>query len=201
MRLFAFLLALFSTLPQLAVAQQLKLLELGEQLPGREIVMKNTNGNDVSLVKALNANGLLVVFSCNTCPFVLKNQEVTNEVIRHALDNKVGIVLVNSNEAKRNDEDSYKAMKAYAKNQQFSIPYLIDEGSKLADLFGANHTPETFLFNKSGVLVYRGAMNDNPTNPQNARQKYLVSAIDAMIDGKKIEPATTKSIGCSIKRK
>jgi thioredoxin-related protein len=81
------------------------------------------------------------------------------------------------------------------------VPYLVDEDSKLADMFGASHTPEIFLFNSKGKLVYKGAMNDNPGNPEEAKVKYIENAIDAVVAGKEIDPKVTKSVGCSIKRK
>jgi len=81
------------------------------------------------------------------------------------------------------------------------VPYVVDKNSELADMFGANHTPEVFLFNKSGKLAYKGAMNDNPGNPESYKKMYIEEAINAVVAGKEVNPKTTKSIGCSIKRK
>jgi hypothetical protein len=68
-------------------------------------------------------------------------------------------------------------------------------------MYGASHTPEIFLFDKQHKLVYKGAMNDNPSNPGGYKKMYVTDAIDAMIAGKEVDPKTTKSIGCGIKRK
>lgn len=111
------------------------------------------------------------------------------------------MVIINSNEAKRDGDDSYKEMTAYAKKQGYTVPYLADDNSTVADQFGANHTPEVFLFDKNGKLVYKGAMNDNPGDPTGYKKMYINDAIDAVIAGKEVNPKTTKSIGCSIKRK
>ncbi len=102
---------------------------------------------------------------------------------------------------RRSDADGFDAMKTYANTQQYTVPYLVDENSKLADLFGANHTPEVFLFNNQGTLVYKGAMNDNPGNPAEYKKMFIEEAINNMIAGKPVDPATTKSVGCSIKRR
>lgn len=185
--------------PVLSLAQDK--MNIGDILPTNTTALINANGNDIALKDAMGDGGLLVMFSCNTCPFVIKNQPTTKKAMEYANAHHIGMVIINSNEAKRTDDDSYQAMKAYAAQQGYSVPYLVDEHSKLADIFGANHTPEVFLFNKEKKLVYKGAMNDNPGDPGAAKKMYVQDAIDAMLSGKEVNPKTTKSIGCSIKRK
>ncbi len=181
---------------------QKKSLQPGDMLPTLNETMKNAGaGLDMAYDKAAGKNGLLVVFSCNTCPFVVKNESTTQKTLEYAKSNDVGVAIINSNEARREGDDSYDAMKKYAKAQSYTVPYLVDKDSKLADAFGANHTPEIFLFDNTNKLVYKGAMNDNPGNPQDAKEMYIFSAIDAVVAGKTPNPQTTKSIGCSIKRK
>lgn len=177
-------------------------VNVGDALPRvSDELMSATDGSPMAYYKPAGANGLLVMFSCNTCPFVVKNQPTTKEVLQYAKDHKVGVVIINSNEAKREGDDSFGAMKAYASAQGYDVPYLEDKGSVIADKFGANHTPEVYLFNNKNMLVYKGAMNDNPANPGSSKVNYVNNAIDAMIAGHPANPATTKSIGCSIKRK
>src|SRR5215213_9643741 len=132
-------------------------LPIGAQLPKADVKMKDISGKEISLKDAKKSNGLLVMFSCNTCPYVVKNQERTREICQYALDNKIGVVLVNSNEAQRSGEDSYDAMKKYAEANGYKWYYVVDKNSELADAFGANRTPENFLFNKDGKLIYHGA--------------------------------------------
>ena len=172
----------------------------GDALPA-SATMKNANGQPTDLKGAVKENGLLVMFSCNTCPFVIKNQPMTKKTMDYAKAHNIGMVIINSNEAQRGDADSYNAMAKYANEQGYTVPYLIDENSKLADVFGANHTPEIFLFNKQGKLVYKGAMNDNPSDPTGYKKMYIEDAINAMVAGKEVNPNTTRSVGCSIKRK
>lgn len=176
-------------------------LNLGDNLPAMDVSLKNANGKATSLKDASAKNGLLVMFSCNTCPFVIKNQEATAKAIAYAKAHDVGMVIINSNEGKRDGDDSYNNMTKYAKEQKYTVPYLVDENSILANKFGANHTPEIFLFNSKYKLVYEGAMNDNPSNPAEVKQVYIEDAINAMVAGKDPSPSATKSIGCSIKRK
>jgi thioredoxin-related protein len=187
--------------PLAANAQELKQLNPGDDLPAIETTLRNANGKSTTLKGAEKENGLLVMFSCNTCPFVIRNQGMTKQTIKYALTHNVGMIIINSNEAKRSDDDSYEAMVKYARSQGYAVPYVVDENSKLADLFGANHTPEIFLFNNKHKLVYKGAMNDNPGDPSSYKKMFIENAINDMIAGKQPEPAVTKSIGCSIKRK
>jgi thioredoxin-related protein len=182
-------------------AQQTK-LQPGDGLPRVSTEMQDaTNGGNKAYYAAAGKNGLLVMFSCNTCPFVVKNEQTTLKTIEYAKAHGVGVVIINSNEAKREGDDSYNAMKTYGAQKGYTVPYLVDANSKLADAFGANHTPEIFLFSKENKLVYKGAMNDNPGNPGEAKITYINNAIDALVAGKEINPSETKSIGCSIKRK
>jgi hypothetical protein len=90
-------------------------------------------------------------------------------------------------------------MKQYAKEQGYSWYYTVDEKSVLADAFGASRTPENFLFNKDGKLVYHGATDDNPEEASVTR-KHLKEAINEMIGGKEVTQKTSRSVGCGIKR-
>ena len=112
----------------------------------------------------------------------------------------IGVAVLNSNEALRGDADSYEAMQNYAKEQGYNWPYLVDKNSSLADAFGANRTPECFLFDGQGKLVYHGAIDDNPADASAVSSKYLIAAIDEMKAGKDITVKQSRSVGCGIKR-
>jgi peroxiredoxin len=175
-------------------------LPIGADMPKADVKMKDISGKEITLKDAKKKNGLLVMFSCNTCPYVIKNQDRTNAIAKYALDNNVGVVLVNSNEAMRSGDDSFEAMKSYAKDQGFKWYYVVDEKSQLADAFGANRTPETFLFDKDGKLVYHGAIDDNPSDASSVNRHHLKEAINEMSGGKDISVKTSRSVGCTIKR-
>lgn len=177
-------------------------LAIGAAIPMANAKMHSaTTGGGATLASEKTDKGLLVMFSCNTCPYVVKSQARTKEVLKAAKEAGVGAVVVNSNAAQFDKADSYSAMKMYASEQGYAAPYVVDEDSKLADAFGATRTPEVFLFDGSGKLVYKGAMEDNPATPAESTKFYLTDAMQKMLAGQAIAPASTKSIGCSIKRK
>src|SRR5215203_2610966 len=179
-----------------------KELPIGSPMPKANMQMEDVSGKKLSLLDARKANGLLVMFSCNTCPYVIKNQPRTKEIAAFAQENNIGIILVNSNEAQRNDDDSFDAMKQYAKQQGYKWYYVTDNGSELADAFGANRTPECFLFNKSDKLVYHGAIDDNPGGEASeVGRRHLKEAMIEMLSDKDVSVKTSRSIGCNIKRK
>jgi len=175
-------------------------LPIGSAVPNAEKKMKDITGKEISFKDAMNKNGLLVMFSCNTCPVVHSYQSRTNEVCKYAQGKEIGVILLNSNEAYRNDGDSYTDMKDYAKGQSYNWPYVVDNNSVMADAFGATRTPECFLFNASGKLVYHGAIDNNPNGPNEVTRKHLLVAMDEMLTGKDVSVKTTRSVGCSIKR-
>jgi thioredoxin-related protein len=176
-------------------------LPIGSAMPKADVKLKDISGKEVSIKEVTKANGVLVMFSCNTCPYVIKNQQRTIEVANYAEKNNVGIIILNSNEGQRNDDDSYEAMKAYAKEQGYKWNYVVDKNNELADAFGANRTPECFLFNKDLKLVYHGAIDDNPTDPDHIKRHHLKEAINEMVAGKEVSYKESRSVGCGIKRK
>jgi hypothetical protein len=176
-------------------------LPIGAPIPNPEVKMKDISGADVSFKDAMQKNGLMVMFSCNTCPVVKRYQSRCNEVCKYAMGQQIGVILVNSNEALRSDGDSYTDMKDYGKQNNYSWHYVVDKDSKMADAFGANRTPEIFLFNNGGKLVYHGAIDDNSDSPEAVTRKHAVIAIDELVAGKDISIKETRSVGCSIKRK
>lgn len=176
-------------------------LPLGAALPLPEQKLEDIRGGSISLAGALKENGLLVMFSCNTCPYVLKNQKRTLAAGKEALQKSIGVVLINSNEGTRVGDDSKEAMKKYAKAQGYQWPYVVDPGSRMADAFGARRTPECYLFNGSGKLVYQGAIDDNPSDPGAVVRKHLQIAMKEMLFKKNISVMQTRSVGCAIKRK
>lgn len=176
-------------------------LPIGSDMPKADVKMKDAvTGKEISLKDAKGKNGLLVMFSCNTCPYVIKNQSRTKEIAEYASKNGVGVILINSNEGQRTRDDSFQAMQQYAKDQGYKWAYVVDNNSALADAFGANRTPETFLFNKENKLVYHGAIDDNPTDASSVSRKHLQEAINEMIGGKDVTVKTSRSVGCTIKR-
>ncbi len=178
-----------------------EMLSIGTKAPLTDLKMKNVAGTDMSLNDAKMDNGLLVIFSCNTCPFVLGWEDTYPGLGELTKANKIGMVLINSNEAKRGDEDSFEAMKEHYMDAGYNTPYLVDKDHKLADAFGGKTTPHVYLFNSKMELVYRGAINDKYENREKkATKAYLNDAISQLAKGEKIATPTTQEKGCSIKR-
>ncbi len=176
-------------------------LRIGDKAPSPDTKMKDISGKSISFNDVKKKNGLLVVFSCNTCPWVIKNQQVAIEGYNYALSKNVGVIVLNSNEGQRSDADSKDAMAEYAKNQNYQWPYVIDENSMMADAFGAKVTPECYLFDKDMKLIYHGAITDNPKTPSESTRDHLKVAIDELVEGKSVSMSTSKAMGCGIKRK
>ncbi len=139
-------------------------LGLNAPLPLADEKMKDVSGKEVSLNSSKTAKGLLVIFSCNTCPYVKLSESRIKELSDNCIKQGIGCIIVNSNEAQRSEEDSFDEMVKYASAQKFNCPYVVDANSKLADAFGATRTPQCFLFNSKG-LVYKGAIDDNLKDP------------------------------------
>ena len=175
-------------------------LPIGSVLPKADHVVKDISGKSVALKDVKQKNGLLVMFSCNTCPYVIKNQDRTKEICQLAQRAGVGTILLNSNEGNRDSEDSFKAMKDYAQEQQYKWIYAVDQNHVLADALGAKRTPECFLFDKDLKLVYHGAIDNNPSDASNVSRKHLEIAINEMVAGKDVAIKESKSVGCGIKR-
>lgn len=175
-------------------------LPIGSELPKSEQKVKDISGKEITLKSAATVNGLLVMFSCNTCPYVIKNQQRTKEICNYALAKKLGVVVLNSNEAYRTSDDSFDEMKSYAKEQKYNWFYAVDNNSELANAFGANRTPECFLFDKDLKLAYHGAIDDNPADATAVSRHHLKEAINELTKGKEITMKETRSVGCTIKR-
>jgi hypothetical protein len=200
---FVLLFALFAFMNH----QREEMLAIGAALPGDDIELLNVDNKEVTLADIAKENGLLVIFSCNTCPFVVGNGDKSEgwekrypEIGELCEKLDVGMVLVNSNEAKRNGDDSFAEMQAHYKEMNYNCYYVVDENSVLADLFGALTTPHVYLFDSEFKLVYRGAIDDNVNKKKDVKEKYLNDALNNMVNGKEIKPKTTKQLGCSIKR-
>ena len=174
-------------------------LEIGKPIPSADVKMMDVSGKEVSLTDAKGENGLLVIFSCNTCPYVKLSESRIKEVAKLAKANKIGVILLNSNEAQRAEEDSMDEMKKYAKTQGYDFNYVVDKNSVIANAFGATRTPHCFLFDKKG-LAYRGAIDDNIKSATDAKEHFLNDAISAVGTGKTVKTNSSKSVGCSIKR-
>ncbi|HEX2535429.1 MAG TPA: thioredoxin family protein [Chitinophagaceae bacterium] len=176
-------------------------LPIGASLPKADVKLKDISGKEITLQEARKKNGLLVMFSCNTCPYVVRNQQRTRNLAEFALSKDIGVVLINSNAGTRDGDDSFAAMQSYAKAQGYNWYYALDQGTELANAFDARRTPEVFLFDQKGILVYKGAIDDNPGDEGGVQRAHCREAITEMLSGKAVSVTSTRAVGCGIKRK
>ena len=183
------------------IAQKYPTLEIDQKMPVQNYKVKTIEGDFTSLNDNIKNNGILVIFTSNKCPFVVMWEDRYKLIEDECLKSDIGMVYINSNEARRDGDDSIDKMKEHAKKMGYNYPYLIDSNSKIANSFGAKTTPHIFLFNKNKKLVYKGAIDDNYQSIKNVKEKYLINAITQLNNNQEIKINTTKAIGCSIKRK
>jgi peroxiredoxin len=146
-------------------------------------------------------NAVAVIFSCNHCPYVRAWEDRMVQIQADHMNKEVQLVAINANDVSKSPDDSFSKMKERALEKKFNFPYLHDETQSLARAYGAERTPEVFLFDKSFTLRYHGAIDDNYDDPKAVKEHYLRKALDCVLAGKPISIAETKPAGCSIKRK
>jgi len=198
MRTIHCLAAVLSASAILAVQARADSLSIGSKIPDTGVKMKNVDGNQVTIAAVAGPKGTLVVFTCNHCPFAKAWQSRLVELGNAYPAKGVGVIAINSNDPTNYQEDDFPVMQARAKENGFQFPYVVDSTSDVARDFGASHTPEAFLFDKDGKLVYHGAIDDD-RDPASVTKHYLRDALDAVVAGAPVPIAETKSVGCSIK--
>lgn len=174
---------------------------IGGEAKHTDIKMKAVTGEQISLADVAKDNGILVLFSSNTCPFVIRWQDRYNDIKKWADKNEIGMIVLNSNYQNRDGVDSFEAMKDHAEEHNYNFHYAVDKESKIANAFGGQTTPHAFLFDNDMKLVYKGAIDDNYKSADEVKKHYLKDAIVSLGDGEKVAVAETNPVGCSIKRK
>lgn len=174
-------------------------LAIGAAAPLRDVRMTSVDGRELSIADVAGKKGTLVVFMCKHCPWVKMWQNRIAAVGNAAVGRGLGVIAVNSNDPAAYPEDDLEPMKAQAKELNLRFPYVVDGTSDLARAFGASHTPEAFLFDAKGKLVYHGAIDDNARDEKAVKSAWLKQAVDAVATGRAVPTARTKALGCSIK--
>ncbi len=174
-------------------------LEIGSDMPGMDYKLKDISGNTTTLADIKGNKGTLVIFSCNTCPWVIRWEDRYVSIADKYTPKGIGVIAVNSNAGRFDGDDSLEEMVKHAKKNDYNFPYAQDPRSHLASKFGATKTPHIYLFDNNDVLVYRGAIDDNARDARSVDEPYLANAIDQLIAGNPIEKPISKAIGCGIK--
>lgn len=144
---------------------------------------------------------LAVIFSCNHCPYVQAWEDRMVEIQKDYAERDVQLVAINANDDTKYPSDSFQAMKTRAEEKGFNFPYLRDEDQSVAKAYGAERTPEVFLFDDQRVLRYHGSIDDNYEDPAGVSEHYLRDALEAVLAGEDPELVRTQPVGCTIKWK
>lgn len=174
-------------------------LALGASAPMSDIAMQNIDGKPLTIAKAAGKKGTLVMFICNHCPYVKAWQPRIAEIGNAAMKQGIGVIAINSNDPEAYPEDAFAEMAPRAKSVGYRFPYVVDATSAVAREFGATRTPEIFLFDAKGKLVYHGAIDDNAQHADQVTQRWLNDAVTAVASGKPVTTAESKALGCGIK--
>lgn len=165
--------------------------------------LKNIDGKMVSLADFKDARGFIVIFTCNTCPYSVANEDRIIELDKKYKPKGFPVVAINPNNPEVSSGDSFELMKERAAEKGFAFPYLLDEGQKVYPKYGATKTPHVFVLKKDDkdlIVKYIGAIDDSARDAGSVRTKYVENAVDALLTDQPIEMASTKAIGCSIKK-
>jgi len=174
-------------------------LKIGSKIP--EFNLKGVDGKEYNLDSFKDRKALIIIFSCNHCPYVRAYEERIKSIQKEYMDKNIQVAAINSNDDLKYAEDSYEEMMKRAKEREFNFPYLRDEDQAVAAAFDASHTPEIFLFDEERKLRYHGKIDDNWQFPEKVKNYYLKNALDELLRGKEISIPETFSIGCTIKWK
>jgi peroxiredoxin len=174
-------------------------LQLGATAPQNTVKMRNIDGRELSIAEVAGSKGTLVIFTCNHCPWAKAWETRIAELGNTYRQRGIGVIAINANDPSANAEDSFDKMVTRAKERDFQFPYVVDNGSKVARAFGAERTPEAYLFDANGVLVYHGTIDDNADDANAVKQHYLRDALEAVVSGQAVALKETKALGCGIK--
>ncbi len=176
--------------------------KVGDQATG--FSLKNVDGSMVSLADFNSSKGVIVIFTCNHCPFAKAYENRIIELHKAYAAKGVPVVAINPNDPKEAPDDSFDEMKKRSKEKSFPFKYIFDETQATAKAFGATRTPHVYLLKNDGGkfhVTYIGAIDDNHSDAANVKEKYLEDAVNALLKNSKPTTETTKAIGCSIKWK
>ena len=183
-------------------------LDLGKPAP--DFDLPGVDGKRHRLIDFADARLLVVLFTCNHCPYVIGSEDRTIAFALTHAPQGVRVVAINSNESEQHPTDSFADMVERAHAKGFPFPYLHDETQAVALAYGALRTPHYYLFAKDArdptgkgtwVLRYTGRMDDNPRHPGRERTRELVDAVDDLLAGQEPRVPVTNPIGCNVKWK
>jgi peroxiredoxin len=170
--------------------------EIGDKVEDFEL--KSTDGEMVSMSDYEEAEGYIIIFTCNHCPFAKAYEDRIKE-IHEDFAPQYPVIAINPNDPEIQPDDSFEKMKERAEAQDFNFKYLFDGEQKVFPKFGATRTPHVFIVDNNMKLRYIGAIDDNYKSAEDVEKTYLRDAVEALKNGNDPDPEKTKAIGCTIK--
>jgi len=164
--------------------------------------LENIDGKTVSLSDFKDAKGFIVTFTCNTCPYAVAYEDRTEALNKKYAKLGYPVIAIMPNNTDVKPGDSMENMKARAKEKGFTFPYLMDKGQKVYPQYGVTKTPHIYILEKTkkgNIVKYIGAIDDNYSDANMVKEKYVENAVDALLKGEEIKVKETRAIGCSIK--
>ncbi len=174
-------------------------LDIGDEAP--PFALPGIDGRTFDPAAFRTKPVLVIVFSCNHCPYVQAYEDRLIEIQRDYGGRGVQLVAINSNDDEQYPEDSLPEMVKRADEKHFNFPYLRDASQEVAKAYGATHTPQLFVFDRARRLRYTGKIDDNWQHPAAVTRRYLREALDAILEGQPPAEPSTFAIGCTIKWK
>ena len=171
----------------------------GETAP--DFNLPGVDGKSYALAEFKGAKLLIVVFSCNHCPYVVGSEDRMNALYADYKPKGVAMIAINSNETDNHPTDSFEHMVQRAKEKGFKFPYVRDESQEVAKAYGALRTPHFYVFDGDRKLRYTGRMDDDPRRPGKQTTHELRDAVEALLEGNDPPLAVTNPIGCNVKWK
>lgn len=182
------------------MSEQSNMLTLGTVAPSFRL--PDPQGKQFSSDDFKGTPALLIVFICNHCPYVKHVRASFSELAREYQARGVSVMAINSNDVENYPEDSPAKMEEEIIDAKYTFPYLYDESQDVARAYGAACTPDFFLFDRDGRLVYRGQYDDSrPKNGLPVTGANLRAALDAVLAGRAVPADQKPSVGCGIKWK
>jgi peroxiredoxin len=171
--------------------------QVGDQATDFEL--KNVDGKMVSLSDYKDADGYVVIFTCNSCPYAKKYEQRIIDLHNKYADKGYPVIAINPNDPEIKPEDSFDEMKRISKEKGYPFAYVYDETQEVAKAYGAKYTPHVYLLDDEMKVRYIGAIDNNYKDADAADVKYVENAIEALMNGEEVEEENTKAIGCTIK--
>jgi peroxiredoxin len=180
-------------------AEEICFKSIGKKAP--DFSLPGVDGKTYSLNDFNDKKIVVIVFTCNHCPFARGWEDRLIKFQKNYASKGVQLIAINSNDAIKFPEDSFEEMKKRDKEKHFPYPYLRDESQEVAKAFDAQVTPDCFVLNKERIICYRGRFDDNYESEEKVLEHDLINAVEDLLAGREVRKKVAPCYGCSIKWK